>query len=444
MRWLAALTTIALWGCGEELVEPGRMRLVSGHEPDPWAVSPAPDHAVVFKESGSGEPTELASGPAPLTEFSLGQTGAGHYSVTGLDAAEVPRVRARSLKIDPAGFAGGTLPLFVARAGELARPPGELASEVGASPLAASLASRHLLLVRGGAAGLALDGYDLAAWRPIEPTPLLDCGAPSCEPRSLAVALGSLALAVGDGWGFWFDPIVGDSSPIAPPDGLASWADVAGGATVTAPDGSTWIIGGTRAEAPSAEVLAIAVDGTLSHLVLSSPRQGATAIWVDGRGLVVVGGGDASAAGAELLADGAKTFMPLPQPPDQTRGAALVVLGSARLLRVGGRQGGAPAPSVELALGCAASCSPEAAGDEVDLAQASAFPLGSGRALVIGSNDAGETRVFRWEDGQAVAVELREPRSNAAAVLLPSGHVGIAGGTLPGGQSARSIELYLE
>lgn len=419
------------------------MWLTSGHEPDPWSASPAPVRALVQKESAAGELRELASPTPPVTGFSLGRGGAGRFVVTGFDAADVPRVRARSLLLEPAGFAGGSLPLFVSRTGSFARPPGELPSELGTAPVATVVAARHLLLARGSAAGLALDGYDLAAWQPVEPPPALDCGAASCEPRSLGVVQGSLVLAVGDGWGFWFDPIVGDSGKVDPPDGLSSFAEVAGGAAVPAPDGSVFIVGGTRAGAPSASVLVIAADGALSHLALASPRKGAAATWVEGRGLVVVGGGDASAAGAELLADGAKAFTPLPQPPDPTEGAAIVALDSSRLLRLGGRLSGGPAPSVELSLGCAASCQPKPAGDALALSPAWAFPRASG-VLVVGSDEAGETRVLRFEGGKAAGVELREPRSGATPALLPTGHVGLAGGVLAGGGAARTLELYVD
>jgi len=436
---------LLLAGCSEELVEPGKMRLVSGHEPDPWTVSPAPVRARVEKERSDGEIVTIADEPAPIESFSLGQGAPGRFALTGLDADEKPRVRARSLLIDPAGFAGGSLPLFVSRAGELARPPGELSTEVGASAVATAVAERYLLLASGGPGGLFLDGYDLAAWQPMVPPPALDCGAPSCVPRSLCVVQGSLTLAVGDGWGFWFDPVAGDSGSIQEPGGLASFADVAGGVTITAPDGSAYLVGGTRPSAPSASVLVVHADGTLAHLALTASRQGAAATWVEGRGLVVVGGGDAKAAGGELLAEGAKAFTALPLAPDEARGAALVILDSARLLRLGGELGSAPAPSVELSLGCSSSCTPEPAGDAIELLRARAFSLGPGRALLVGADQGGQTRAVRWEAGKAASVELRDARRDAAAVLLPSGHVGIAGGVLLGaGGAARSVELYLD
>ncbi len=427
-----------LLGCGEELVEPGRMRLTSGHEPDPWTLSPAAVRATLEKESASGGLTALGELALPVSSFGLGEGAAGRFVLTGFDAADLPRLRARSLLVDPAGLAGSSLPLFVSRSGELGRPPGELSTDLGKWPVATTIATRHLLVARGAPTGLVLDGYDFAAWRPIAPPPALDCGRASCEPRTLAVSQGSLVLALGDGWGFWFDPIVGDSSPIDEPQGLTSFALVAGGAAVEAPDGAVYVVGGTRLDSPSASVLAIAADGTLSHLALTTARQGAAATWIEGRGLLVLGGGDTTVAGAELLADGSKAFVPLPQAPDESRGAAVVALDSTRILRVGGRVGSDPAPTVELSLGCAASCSPTNAGEVVPLSPAAAFALPGGGTLVVGDDASGTTGVIRWQAGASVAVPLREPRSGATALWMPTGHVGVIGG------GPRTIELYVD
>jgi len=438
VRSSLAAIALALAGCGEEAVEAGSLALTRGHEPDPWFVAPAPTRARVDKQLADGEWVALGEPQPPVDRVSLGKGAAGQFVITGLDDAEVPRVRARSLTLDPAGLAGIRLPLFVSRAGELARPPGELPNDVGESPRVVSIASRHLLIARAAGPSLALDGYDFAAWSPIAPPEPLECGAASCEPRSLAVSQGSLVLAVGDDWGFWFDPILGDSSPIDPPAGLASFGLVAGGQAIPAPDGTVYLVGATRSDAPTASVLAIAADGTLSHRALTAARQGAAAVWIDGRGLLIVGGGDAAAAGAELLAEGAQAFAPLPQPPDETRGAAAVAWDSTRVLRIGGRTGAAPAPSVELALGCASGCQPKVAGDAAPVIDTAAFGLGAETALVVGRDESGATRVLRWQSGALTPVALREPRNGATALRAPTGHVAVVGG------GPRTVELYVD
>ncbi|MBI3201214.1 MAG: hypothetical protein HYZ29_06685 [Myxococcales bacterium] len=434
----AVVMALALFGCGEEPIEPGRLVLTSGHEPDPWTAAPAPTRARVDKVLADGEEVSIGEPDPPVSRVSLGTGAAGQFTVTGLGQNDAALVRARSLLLDPVGLAGLTLPLFVSRVDVLARPPGELPNDVGASPQVAAVAQRHLLVARASGATLTLDGYDFAAWSAIAPPPPLECGAASCDLRSLAVAQGSLVLALGDDWGFWFDPIAGDSSPIDPPDGLASFGLVAGGRAIPATDGSVYVVGGTRADAPSTAVLVIGTDGALSHLALSSPRQGAAAVWVEGRGLLVLGGGDATAAGAELLAEGAKAFVPLPQPPDETVGAAAVAWDATRVLRVGGRLGGAPAPSVELSLGCASGCQPKAVGEAVDLSEPVAFALEAERALVVGQDDSGNTSVKRWQAGTWSNVPLREPRSGASALRVPTGHVALVGG------GPRTIELYVD
>ncbi|MBK7581817.1 MAG: hypothetical protein IPI67_16615 [Myxococcales bacterium] len=444
MLRLTPLFALLALGCSEELIEAGRMRLVSGHEPDPFSVSPVPTRTLVEKEKSSGTVIELDARDGAVQSFSMGLGEAGRFTVRGVDEADLTRVVGHSLLIDPSGFAGGTLPLFVARAGEFGRPPGELPLDLGPAPVATVVASRYLLSATGSAAGLELSGYDFAAWLPIESPPALDCGAASCTPRSLAVLDSTLTLAVGDGWALWFDPVSGGSGNLAEPDGLGSFADVAGGQTLESPEGAAYIVGGTRESAPSSSVLVVGADGVLSHVALSSPRQGAAAVWVSGRGLLVVGGGDATSAGAELLPEGAKAFTPLPQAPDETRGAALVVLDSSSVLRLGGSVAGAPAASVELALGCAQGCDPKPAGDSVEVTGARTFSLGDKAALVVGASTAAVTRAFRFADGKATELELRESRSSATALLLPTGHVGLVGGNHTDLSPARTLELYAE
>ena len=70
-----------------------------------------------------------------------------------------------------------------------------------------------------------------------------------------------------------------------------------------------------------------------SFAALATPREGACATFVAGRGLVVYGG-DGSAAGAELLATGAQLAAPLPFPADDVKGCAATALDSAHLADV--------------------------------------------------------------------------------------------------------------
>lgn len=445
MRRLVLVFLLACSACSEELLEPGRARLDPGHEPDPWSETPVATRALVEKVRESGEREVLVDGPAPVSSFSLGRGGVGSFEVTGFDADDIARVRARSLPVSPAGFAARSLPLFVSRTSSFARPPGELETDQGERPPAAIAAGRYLLLA-GGAAGerAALEGYDLGGWR-FESFSSLDCPAPPCRIRSLAIVAGSLGLAVGDDWAVWLDLDAGTAGSLTKPEGLGSWADVAGGRTVVAPSGEAYLVGATREGTATSAVVRIDGEGALSLLSLAASRSGAAATWVPGRGLLVVGGGDDVAAGAELMADGAKAFTALAYPPDETRGAALVALDASRALRVGGKDAQqTAAPTVELNLACGAGCQPTATGSPVALDRALGFELGGERFLIVGDDAAGNMGAVRLEKDGLEPRELRDPRRAASALLLPTGHVALAGGRRADGSAPGTLELFIE
>jgi hypothetical protein len=441
VAWLA----LATLGCGsEELAPPGRLALTVGQEPDTWSRSPAPVTVEVERIREDGTREHLETLAAPAEHVSLGRGRVGSYEVRGLDDSAAARVFGRSLLIEPDGFAGATLPLFVGRSGSFARPPGALLHPPGAGFKAAVLARRYALVAGSTPDGFVqTDGYDLGVWAPLASSPRLSCPADPCRFLSLAIVAETLALGVGDSWGIWFDLISQESGDAPLPTGLAGYADVAGGATLMAPDGSAYIVGATRADDPTAAVLEIAADGTLTALSLTSARAGAAAVWVVGRGLVVAGGSD-TGAGIELLAEGSGAFVPLSYPADATAGAALVPIDSASALRVGGRNAaGGAAETAFLALGCGSACAAEPRGAPVALDEASGFSFDGGLGLVVGRASGGETAAFRIDgEGAAEPVPLREPRTGATALRLPTSHVAVVGGVLGDGSPATSIELF--
>lgn len=444
MRRAAILLLVAVAGCGEELAEPGDAVLIQGADADAWTAAPVPTEVLVEKVLDSGKRHTLTTAAAPLERFSLGRGGVGRFQVQATDGSGVVRARASSLPLDPAGFAESALPLFIARTERFSRAPGELPTAAGSSPPAAIVAERYVLVAPAAGDQVLTDGYDLGGWAPLGPLfGPVSCPAPPCAFRSLAIVDQALLLGVGDGWAVWWD-LGTDASGDAPrPQGLASWADVAGGRTVTAPDGSAFVVGATRADPPSQWVVEIAPTGELFARALATPRAGAAATWVDGRGLVVVGG-SASGAGAELLVVGTQAFAPLAYPADATRGAALVALDGARVLRAGGRDAnGAFATSVELELGCVTGCAPLDRAEVVELDDAAGFPLGDGEALLVGRDATGATGGVRVGSAGATPTPLREPRSDATAIATPTGHVAVLGGMRPSGEPATSVELFI-
>jgi hypothetical protein len=259
----------------------------------------------------------------------------------------------------------------------------------------------------------------------------------------MAVIVGSVVLGVGADFANWYDLDYGRFQVAELPSGLTSFAEIAGGQAIAGPEGSAFIVGGTRSGEPTDKVLAISKTGQLSTIVLIGARSGAAASWIEGRGLVVAGGSEA-AAGAELLAPGATAFVPLAYPPDGARGASLAALDSARVLRIGGKLPDAsPAPTVELSLACGTDCVATPRGLATGLDEARSFVLGAEQVLNVGLDATGETRALLLEGDQQVPVPLREPRRHASAARLPTGHVAIVGGTrVSDGSQARAVELF--
>lgn len=445
-RLFAMGALFALMGCSEQLVPPGEAVITLGQESNTWTEAPAAVTARVDKVLASGGSTvSIANGAAPLTRFSLGTGSTGYYQVSGLDAQGTIRVWGRTLELDPAGFAGITLPVFVGRAGGFSRAPDGLADAQENTPPAVIVGGRYLL-TGGEQSGsyVRLSAYDMALWGDQQSADVpCPAGAKTCRFESLVVQGNSNAvIAIGDTWAIGFDVGVGSVSNVALPTGLKSWADVAGGRSIAAPDGSTYVVGATRAGPPTSSVLAIAADGTMSAVSLDTPRAGAAATWVDGRGLVVVGG-SASEPGAEILPAGGSAFMPLPFAPDATTGAALAPLDTKTLLRAGGRNTkGNYAPTVELSLNCTSSCSMTKTLSPVQLDAARGFALDGGEVLVVGRNSSGATGAVSIKGNSIQPVALRAPRKNASAIALPNGQVAVFGGTDPSGAAAMSLELY--
>jgi hypothetical protein len=416
--------------------------LTVGHELDAWSREPAPLTVEVDRVLETGARQRVETLPPPVERITLGG-GVASYELNARDADGTSRLFARSLPIEPDGFAGTTLPLFVSRTGEFARPPAEFPEPPGADAPAAIAGGRYLMLAGAYDDGsLQTWGYDLGFWEPLDVGVRLRCPSEPCRFRSFAIVNRSIALGVNDDWAIWFDLETYDSGDAPIPPGLSSYADLSGGSVVPAPDRSVYLVGATRDQPPSRSVLHIHENGKLEAFQLGFPRAGAAATWVDKHGLVIVGG-SAEGAGAEFLADGTQAFVQIPYPPDETVGAALVPLDETQVLRAGGRLGSAVAPSVVLTHTCTADCALTPRGTSVELDRAQGFALSDQRALLVGTGADGQTLAVAVDaEGVPTPVPLREPRTGASAVRLPTTHVAVAGGTLLDGTRAASVELF--
>ena len=432
---LGLLTGVAFACSDPEPYPPGEILLTQGQETDTWTADPVPVSVRVTRILEDGTRKRVATLDVPPVPFSMGQEGVARFEVTAPDEDGKTAVWGRSLTLDTLGLSGSTLYLFVGRTGRFSRPPNQAMIDHGEMAPAAVVGDRHIFLAGGTHNSYAVaEYYDLGLWG-VVPTPIaFECPAQPCEFRSIAVVDGWLLVAVGDNWARWFD--LGDATftsygEAELPSRLDSYSGVAGGRTVYAPDGTAYIVGATRTGPPTSEVLQVDVDGALSALSTTVARAGAAATWVDERGLVVVGGA-AEECGAELLAEGSDAFVPLPFAPDPTTGAALAGVDKSTVMRLGGKTAdGEAADSVTLALGCGTECQPEPFGEPIELDQATAFRLGDDDTLLIGTEPEGTTQAVRMRSDELEVIRPRDARRGATALLVPTGHVALAGGVDP-------------
>ncbi len=233
------------------------------------------------------------------------------FVVTGSDDSGI-RARARTLPLTPGGLAEVKLPVFISRTDEFARPPGNLSTDPGTRPPFAFVGGRYLLLAGGSAGDHAqLDGYDFGAWLPVQAPPPLGCPSPPCKVRSIAVVKATLSLVIGDDWALSLDVDSGQSFSIDCPSGLPSWADVAGGATVIATDGSAYVVGATRRRSAHPLGRASRHRRQAHRSQLGGRADVAAAPGWPAVALIVLGGDD-EAAGAERLPEAANRSMRWP------------------------------------------------------------------------------------------------------------------------------------
>ncbi|MBX3225066.1 MAG: hypothetical protein KF795_31405 [Labilithrix sp.] len=401
----------------------GTVALVTGDEVDVFSRAPAAVTLVTEKVALDGTRTEIARADLPVDTVRLGaqqRTDVGALAVSGLDASGAVVVRGETLLVQWGALENTTLEVFVQRTGELARlPRGPGAFDPTATAL---IAGRYVLAANGTATML----YDLLALKPLASPPVLPRPA-----RSLA-SVGAAVLVIDDEGASTLDLSSAASYPVDAPVG-GTFAEVAGGMTVVAPDGTQYVVGATRSTGgASARILIVDADGNRSFSGLTAPREGACATFVAGRGLVVVGG-DASAAGAELLAPGASLATPLPFPADPVKGCGAASLDNARVAVAGG--GDAPVRVLDLA--CTTDCAPVTWPDAIPLARAEAHAIAPDVAFIVGDDATGATHAYRATSTGAREVPLRVPRRGARLVPTPIGAFTLVGG-------AAGIEHYLD
>jgi hypothetical protein len=400
--------------------------VVTGGEGDAFSRQPTPATIVVEEVGTDGNAKELSRSAYPADDLSLGDVGrddTGAIRVTALDSAGKTLLKGETLFIQFGALADVSFEVYVQRTGELARMPRQPSQRLDA-PVADVLLGRYVFAASGTATML----YDVLFLKALATVPTLPRNA-----ASLAT-YGTISLVVDENGASTFDLSDGTNAEQTAPAGGA-WGDVAGGATVNASDGTSFIVGPTRTAhgGPTARVLRIGADGALSFANLITPRAGACAAFVEGRGLVVYGGA-ATGAGAEVLAPGAGTAAPLPFDPDAVASCGLATLDATHVVVAGGTRSPDVAPFV-IDLACGSNCHPAPWKDVLSMPRAQAFGLGSDAALFVGDDASGNTHVFRAGSAGQREVPLKVGRKGARGLPMPDGSIGIVGG-------APEIETY--
>jgi hypothetical protein len=435
-------------GCSSE---PPKAHIVItvGQEADAFSQDPKVVSVLVeaFAPDGSLMTTATAAPGGSLSFGEIADDAQLAFEVTGLDAQGNTQVRGRSLGAIAISSLTGPLPVFAQRVNQWARPPG-IFTQTHAGGVAAVGAERYLLLGGGtvdkDARGDEVEIYDLLGLGALSVTNLVRVPE-TMVPRGAAVLMidhtGATSINLGSG----------DITDVATPTGLTSYALVAGGKPVDASDGRTFVVGGTRTTdpTPTKSVLIAGADGTLSSLSLVHERAGASALWVEGVGLVVVGG-SAVGSGIEVLGPTATSFAAIDLfPADDTVGAGAVIDGLHSVVLVGGAHAdGTPAAVRRLDPTCTKDCDPvviDGSTPSLALTSVHAYTLGGGRIFAVGEELTvpSQTRTFVLQLGMsATELPLREPRRGATVSPAPNGTLAVLGGRhVADDTPALSVEL---
>ncbi|MEI9947806.1 MAG: hypothetical protein WDO74_02230 [Pseudomonadota bacterium] len=448
----AGLTTRALGGlfgflllpaCSSNYLTDGVITITTGQEPDAWTVEPAAESVRV--EMVQSSRTTLANVAAPVTSVSIGtdgpQNAVATFDATGFDASGSVVMKGSTVPLGIYGFEDAQIALFMGRVGGLSRAPGDLVFP-RRHPQVAVLYHGYLLIAGGEEARANLDVYDMALWLAAPKQPALP-KAPDCW----AVA-GPKLLLIDDDGALWLDMSTYVTSAVDAPVSL-DFADIIGGETIGSPGDPQYIVGATRATGKATNVVVrVDPDATLHLMKLRTPRLGAAATIVNGQLLVV--GGAATGAGAEVSNGAGTGFTPLPFPADVTVGAAMVAQNASTVVLAGGRdpETGEFAGFRTMDLECAEDCTQaEIANSDFAFDHPRLFALSEAQLLAVGEQPkTGETHVFTFDTGIGHAQNefaLRVPRSGASAYLLPNGQVGVLGGyALDDEAPATSVELF--
>jgi hypothetical protein len=398
---------------------------------------------------------------------------------TAYDSAGKAIIFGQTLPVQLGGIDGITLDLFVQRKAQFALMPTPF-STTPLPPLLSLFENRLLLVADGTGQSKSASLYDflLSALDEAADGGMTALNLP-CAPLSMAPVPGTtFALLIcaqgsnaspsdicpvdagtkkdeGDLIAFEYD-ISGSSCTqrVFPPGGH-KWQNVAGGATVIAPNGDAFIVGGTRTKSSGLDATngvirvnaSTEADGgasaTVTYLSFRASRLGAAAAWSTMDGLVILSGNVDQSVGVETLSgadnDGS-TASPqaLNFAADETVGEGVILIDPLTALVAGGTlPDGKVAPVRTFDLSCSTTVCPVKTGDSgsaVPLTVAQGF-LESGATtgpMFVGVGPGGTTRTYKVNPKSPFAfqeVPLQNAnRKGTRAIVSPVPSLVVVGG----------------
>ncbi len=427
-----------------DTVHAGQLILTPGAETSPWDVSPRATSARLYTVSADGTREDGAEANVPLETLNVNSNTVSAYGFDGFDIDGHRVLGGRSLFLDAEALADSSLPVFYSRARTFARPPGEFPLPPGGAPVHSTLQGRYwVTLVPNDDGTMTLMGYDLLAWNVDLDELEIGCPSPPCEPTALACS-DWMMLVLGNSWGVWVDLETGRSGEVSLPEGLDSFAELSGSKTVNSPADRAFIVGPSRTAEASNAVLVLEPDGTLTVLRTRAARRAAAALWVDGTGLVVVGGTDAAAA-LEAIGEEGDEFVELAFPSFPVY-SSQVSFDAPRLVSLGGFLGdGSPAAGATFDLDCVEACEAVQLPLALGIAGGVATKSEDATYTVIGEDGEGFTvgSVVDTQASSVKAIPSLRKRRNAGYAILPTGHLGAIGGDTSQDAAKRRVELVL-
>lgn len=411
-RWIFFFCVLS---CG---TSQGTLEITTGGESDVFTKDPKPTQLVVETFGTDGSSTRIGQAALPATTLALAdqkKTAVATIRVTARDDQNAILATGSSLLLELGVLSDRTLQIFVQRNGELARMP-QVIGDAREDPTLAILGGRYVFVV-GGGLGVKTQIYDLMSLVALVNPPDMPFVPKSVAPLDIGEIL------IGDTEAMTYDFSKATDAAVTPvPLEEGSWGEISGGPTVEGETGTQYVVGPARTSGPpTSKVLQVNRNGTKKMWTISQPRVGAAACWVPNRGLVI-SGSTMGMAGIDVViaSSGATQLTTAPMPA-----GVCAPLDGSKIVVATGTMGQAQ----KVDLSCTPTCPPTPWGGTLANAPIQMFSSTANDVFVLADAMDGTTHAYRMSEASSVEVAFKIPRKRARGLRLPTGSVGVVGGS---------------